>query len=112
MNFLKKLQEKRKTEFMKHVRSWVIERVEKGHPMTDSEYSLLRINSYEQRLLQELLDDDAFLKCMEYSLNQIGKHKLGKYEIAKSYNDAIWRFYVPELIKRFKESKRKNDEKI
>ena len=89
-------------EFMRHVRPEVKARIETDKPICLAEYNNLRMNSYEQKLYQQLLDDNAFIEIMESYMKQYNHCKLGKFELPHHYQEAVDRQFLPELIKRFK----------
>ena len=79
---LKKYHIKIKQRFMYHVKPEIKLLSERKKQITWKEYS----------------------EIIEYCLSQCGR-ELGKYELAKHYNDAIIREFMPLIIKRFKEIK-------
>ncbi len=109
MNFgntkISKLEEMRKNRikgFMSNVRSEIVKLSKRKKKITWEEYSEMRTNSYERRILIENFDNNALIELTNYCIGQVG-FPLGKYEIAKHYNDAIIRELAPLLIKRLKE---------
>jgi hypothetical protein len=114
MGFFKNLSEYRMYEFMSHVKSSVKERFETGVPISFEKYSGMRLNSYERRFIQPLLDDNALIRQIKYSMAQEGICQLGQYTIPKSYLEEVTGVLLPEIIKRFesKNEARETDKSI
>ena len=93
---------KRKEEFFQCISPDILERFESDKEIDIDEFSEMRINSYERRLLFPLFSDKLLLKQLKYAMNQAGYRKLYKYDVPKHYNDAVENMFLPELIVRFK----------
>ncbi len=94
--------EKRRRKFYVHVRPEIKERVESGEPVTYEEYQKMRYNSYELKLVHDVLDDDALIRVTERYLAEEGCSCIYKYDIPHSYKDAVLQQHIHELIKRLK----------
>ena len=101
--FMEERLEKRKQEFMQHVRPHIIELAERGQ-VTHEEYNSLRMNSYERRYLHPYLTTDALVKLTRYCLSQTGYWQpCGEFEVPKDYEDAVMRDLLPLLLDRMEE---------
>lgn len=97
-----KMREERKEKFMRHVSDEVQERLADPTPIGLTEYSELRANTYERRLLAKKYDDQAFIAMLENSMKHSQFRELGEFEVVSTYDEAIVREYIPELIRRYK----------
>lgn len=97
----KEIAEERKADFMPHVKEKVQNRIASGEPITKEEWLGMYTNSYERKLLIDLMDEETLLHDIKVNLENAGIREMGKYELPKHYNDAIERLYIHELIRRF-----------
>lgn len=98
----RKLREIKKARFMENVSEAVQARLADPKPIGIDEYNELRANTYERRLLAKKYDDSVFLKMMEYSFANSRFTELMEFEIVNTYDSAVIREYIPELMRRFK----------
>lgn len=92
----------RKKEFMSHVSDEVRARLERSDRITWEEYESMRANSYERKLLQGKLTDEALIKLLDYCYMQSSFRRLHKYGLPKDYNEAVTGELLPMLLERLK----------
>ena len=102
MNGFKKFSEELEERFMSHISPEIRARVESGLPVTWTEYENLRGNSYERKVLYPLLDDEALVNLTELCLKNSSCGRLGRFSLAKHYDEALIGEMLPMLLDRFK----------
>jgi hypothetical protein len=107
-SYLKKKTEERLAKFYAHVRPEIKDRVESGKPVSKDELLHFRCNSYEQKLLHSILDDEALVDRIVLYMNQNGSRALYDTELAENYQDALLREFFPMLLSRFQTLKAEN----
>lgn len=102
MNFLEKKAFERQQEFMRHVRPKFKKRLKDRKLISVEEWQAIRANNYEWKLLHQKLDNRAFLFVLRHYLNNSSQPQgLPQFELAGSYDEAIEREFLPDLIVRF-----------
>lgn len=100
-SFLKKKTEERLAKFYAHVKPEIKARVESGNPLSKDELLHFRCNSYEQKLLHSIMDNEALIDRIRLYMDQNGTRALFDTELANDYQDALLREFLPMLIERF-----------
>lgn len=99
---LGKLGDKMRLKRMSHLRAATVIRYLDPRPITAEEWSGLRMNSYEMKLLYSKLDNTALIGCVE---NHLKNCRQGSpYDPAGSYDEAIVQDFAPLLLERLKAS--------
>ena len=65
------------------------------------EYKSLRMNSYETKLIEPILSDEALVWKLENAISNTGV-STSQYSIPSDYNEYILTDGIDELLKRFK----------
>jgi hypothetical protein len=102
MSFLKKYATKKKEEFMSHVSGEIKALVGSGQMITLSEFSGMRMNNYERRLLIPLFSGELLQQQIEYGLGQEDISELYRFSLPHEYGDDVLRCLIPELLRRLK----------
>jgi len=106
MAFFKDRSEKIEREFMNHVSDEVKLRYKNPDPITLQEYEKFRGNSYERKLLLPKMDNETLIHQARHCLNFANQHnfrQLGKYEIARHYDQALSGDLIHMLIDRLEQ---------
>lgn len=98
--FLSKLRARKEQEYLSHVSPEYLERLAKPEPISLQEYIDISCNSYERHLLYQKLSDEALLAAAKHTLLNSQFREIGKYELARSYDDALTGIFVPLLLAR------------
>ena len=99
----------RKKKFFSNVRERFAVKVGNKETIGLEEYKSLRMNSYETKLIEPILSDEAFIYKIEIAVNNLSI-TLSKYEIANNYNDYILTDGIDELLERFKNKIKESNE--
>lgn len=102
MSFIHDRYQKIVDNFMAHVSDEISDRVKLGTTMTMEEYQSLRMNSYEQHLIQPLLDKAALLELIQHYYKNASFGKYSKYTLPRSYDDALTCVLIPMLLERLR----------
>lgn len=89
MGFFEELARRRESEFYSHISSEVKARVEIGKEMGPEEFKKLEINSYEATLIYPTLSNAALVELVRRFLNNCGQRKLGRMEVASTYDEEL-----------------------
>lgn len=106
MNAIAQWYEKHKKEFLSHIKPEIQARRELGTPITWTEWSELRMNSYERQWIIHLIDNETLLRtCLHYLSNsQYGHDPITKDSYSlhcpSTYDAAIQQILMPILIER------------
>ena len=101
MSFLKKYAADMKEEFMSNVSDEIKALVKSGKVIELSEFTGMRMNSYERRLLTPLFSGELLRQQIEYCLSQEpGGRKTHKYALSSGYHNAVLGEFLPELLRR------------
>lgn len=87
-------------EFLKHVRPEFQQRVLDKATIGLDEFKTLRMNSYEQKFIEPILSDEAFLYHLEKAINNT--RGLGIYQLPAHYDEYVGTDGVVALLRRFK----------
>ncbi len=102
--------EKYRTDFYSHVRADRLLLAERERQVTWEEYNKITMNSYEQKLIVQNLDNEALCKLYGHCAKQF--RPLGELELASDYNDLVQRELAPLLVERLREASRYIDDMI
>jgi uncharacterized protein YnzC (UPF0291/DUF896 family) len=96
-----------KRAYMKNVKPEIKSLVEANPVINWETYQSMKMNSYERYLVIKLLDDEAYIKLTEQYIEQAG-YEFREYpeyslNMPGTYDEALQRIHIHELIKRFKE---------
>ena len=91
-----------KKKFFSNVRERFAVKVGNKETIGLEEYKSLRMNSYEAKLIEPILSDEALIWKLENAINNIGVNT-SKYSIPSDYNEYILTDGINELLRRFKE---------
>ena len=101
MSFTDTWYKKALEEFYTHVRPEYKALAERERKIDWEEFSSIRMNSYEQKLIVQNLDDDALCKFYEQCLKH-SKRALGALELPRHYDDIIQLELAPLLVERLR----------
>lgn len=95
--------ERKREEFMAHVRKPTLDRLDQPEPVTYEEFQAsFPMNSFEQHLLQDRIDDAGLARLVrDYRGNTNAFEPIGRYSLPKSYDDALARHLFPLMLDRF-----------
>jgi len=98
------LKNEQKIEFMSHVRDEYKKIISnKDSVVSLEQYKAMRMNSYEDKVLEPFLSDEAFVYKMEICIKNA--QDLPTYKLARHYDEYLSTDGVRELMKRFKKVK-------
>lgn len=77
--------------------------VESGErsPVTEEEWSTLRMNTWEREHLYPVLSKEALISVAEKHIEELGG-ELPTLQVGLTYNEALCRSLAPELIRRLR----------
>jgi len=108
--FSKFLDDKR-VEFYSHIDNDIIKRIERAIEISElvslSEYQAMRLNSYEQKVLEPYLSDEAFIWKITGAISNSFK-EMSTYDFPTTYNEYILTDGIHELLIRFKRNLNEN----
>jgi len=99
MKFFEDYARKAEAEFLAHIRPEILALSKRPQRITLEEYKQLRGNSWEQMLLRRNVDNETLCRNALYYLDNAGVGgKLGPWDVADTYSEALMREMVPKLV--------------
>lgn len=108
--FDKYLKEK-ENEFMSHVSVEIQAIHDCGHKLSLERYKELRTNSYEDKYLEPMLSDEAFIWKIENAIKNVWGNE-SRFYLPVTYDEYLSTDGIKELLKRFKKLKIKSTKSI
>jgi len=94
---------KAEKEFYSNIRPEILEIYESGREIPLSEWKEMRMNSYEMKLLEPRLSDEAFVHHFENALNNVSfPTTTYMYKLNSTYDTWVQSEGIVELLERFK----------
>ena len=81
-----------------------IKQIESGKRINDYEFNQMRGNSHDWKTRYPLLDDEALIKRVQYTLDNCGINEKGRYTPNTTYEEALYNSLVPLLMDRLEEA--------
>jgi len=95
--FLTKVQNK----FMSYISNEIKRLINKKEKISLDFYKTMYLNSYESKILEPYLSDEALIWKIENAIKY--SNKISKYELPRHYGEYLSTDGITELLKRFKE---------
>ena len=102
--FLDKFLGNVKLEWKNKLSNETIKQIESGKSISDEEFQKMRGNSFDWKTRYPLLDNDALIKRVQYTLDNSGVSDKGRYCTNVTYIESLINSLVPILMDRLEET--------
>ena len=96
-----RLKASKERDFMSHVSQEILDIYNGVEQLTYEQWTAIKCNSFERRLLFNKLDDMALLKHTMDILKHCAFRPMGAYDIPATYTEAATNLIFPEVLHRF-----------